>query len=536
MRRVFRTITVILFGLLLINTTLFAATDQIAATDQSAMADYLNVLGILKGTDEGYDLEEDLSRGQGAAMVVRLRGGEAEALEAHYSHPFTDVPQWADDYVGYMYYYGLTSGNSATLFGTNDIISIEAYVTFLLRTLMYDDKAGDFYWQESLQKAEEIGLLKGTQRPETSRFTRGEMVELTYGTLQTKMKSESSTLIEHLTKLESLSSTAKTANSFMDYEIYEIEAQPTNEYTLIQSIKKLAYEMIPTYTFDLSAMSQFDLEELNLRLSEGVSELPSYSSIIQGYRLSRKANTLTITMTYNVTKEQHELAIMKAKEISSEIITESMSDYEKEKAIHDYIVTNVAYDESQDLSPEVYTMYGALIKGSAVCHGYAESFRYLGYLAGLEAELVVGEAESRGSTIGHAWNIVILDGEAYHVDTTWDDPVGATQTSISYAYFNVTDEVLAKDHMWKREDYPECSATKYNYFTYEALQVHGVEGLKRYMNDGFDEGKYSMNVRVVGVEMSMGLLREVLIDCEPPYDISYKVNAATNEVTVTRDE
>ncbi len=203
-----------------------------------------------------------------------------------------------------------------------------------------------------------------------------------------------------------------------------------------------------------------------------------YSSIISGYEIHLIGHKLTIKIDYNLTISEHKQAIDKAKSVIRDIIQVGMTDYEKELAIHDYIVDHVDYDESTNPHPHVYTMYGALINGKAVCHGYAEAFRYMGYLAGLDVDLVVGEALYKGKPIGHAWNMITLDGKSYHVDTTWDDPVGSDDGIRSYAYFNVTDDVLSNDHTWIRKNYNQCNATTYNYFIYEEKVVYGLDGLK----------------------------------------------------------
>ena len=46
-------------------------------------------------------------------MLTRLLGAEKTALAGNWKHPFTDVPQWADKYVGWLYQNGLTKGVSA---------------------------------------------------------------------------------------------------------------------------------------------------------------------------------------------------------------------------------------------------------------------------------------------------------------------------------------------------------------------------------------------------------------------------------------
>jgi len=98
----------------------------------------------------------------------------------------------------------------------------------------------------------------------------------------------------------------------------------------------------------------------------------------------------------------------------------SKSDYDKVKAIHDYIVENVEYDYdtyygTNTKYPETYTGYGALVKHLAVCQGFASAFYRLCLEAGIDARTI------NSRDLGHMWNIVKLDGLYYLMDCTWDE-------------------------------------------------------------------------------------------------------------------
>jgi hypothetical protein len=97
---------------------------------------------------------------------------------------------------------------------------------------------------------------------------------------------------------------------------------------------------------------------------------------------------------------------------------------ERARVVHDWVADRVAYDvpsyragnfPPQDAETVFRTHLG-------VCAGYAHLFEALARAAGLEAVYLVGEARvgPEGTTEGHAWNAVKLDGAWYLVDTTWD--------------------------------------------------------------------------------------------------------------------
>lgn len=139
-------------------------------------------------------------------------------------------------------------------------------------------------------------------------------------------------------------------------------------------------------------------------------------------------------------------------------ITSSMSDYEKAKRLHDVLIGWVSYDHDAAQSGAsdvgVHTAYQAIVNHRAVCDGYAKAYQYLLYECGILSHIVTGCATSGGGAYeNHAWNIVWLNGKTYYVDVTWDDASVKNsdstyrETGISYGYFNINSEMLAKDHI-----------------------------------------------------------------------------------------
>ncbi|WP_446897289.1 transglutaminase domain-containing protein [Clostridium sp. LBM24168] len=182
---------------------------------------------------------------------------------------------------------------------------------------------------------------------------------------------------------------------------------------------------------------------------------------------------MTINFKYDGTKneliQKNNEVNREVKRIVSSVTNSGMKDYEKELALHDYVVNNAKYDERADVDinsmPEdSYTAYGILVKGTGVCQGYADAMYRLLNEAGIENTMVIGEANNGTGWIGHAWNIVKIQGKYYQLDTTWDDPVSYNGSNIlSHSYFNVTDSRLSRDHRWDKNQYPLCSSTDYNY-------------------------------------------------------------------------
>ena len=139
----------------------------------------------------------------------------------------------------------------------------------------------------------------------------------------------------------------------------------------------------------------------------------------------------------------------KARTIVASIAPDSMSQSEKELAIHDWIVNNTRYDQSLT----IYDPYNTLIKHTGVCEGYSLLAQKMFTIAGIKSIVVEGTADGQA----HAWNLVYVDNNWRHVDCTWDDPVSSYGDIIQYDYYNLTDEEMGVDHSWGTSIYPSAN-------------------------------------------------------------------------------
>ncbi len=115
----------------------------------------------------------------------------------------------------------------------------------------------------------------------------------------------------------------------------------------------------------------------------------------------------------------------KAKEIIDEA-GKLDTDYEKEKYVHDQLISKVEYVDFAKINQSAYS---ALVNGRTVCAGYARAFQYIMQKLGIPCYYCTGYAGEI-----HAWDITALDDGYYNVDVTWDDTGSGT-----YDYFNKSD-------------------------------------------------------------------------------------------------
>lgn len=147
------------------------------------------------------------------------------------------------------------------------------------------------------------------------------------------------------------------------------------------------------------------------------------------YEYGRNKATIFGEQSYLMTPEQAAFVEMNVQEIISKISKDSMTEVEKVRAVNDYIVANTAYTDQTNSSP--HSAYTVLAEHGGVCQGYALLAHSMLQKLGIETKYIVGYVGQEG----HAWNLVKLDGQWYHLDTTWNDPVPDRKGAIRYQYF-----------------------------------------------------------------------------------------------------
>lgn len=165
-----------------------------------------------------------------------------------------------------------------------------------------------------------------------------------------------------------------------------------------------------------------------------------------------------VSMSYSITPEELSTIYENVERIIGEM-PKGLTDYEKIKYVNDYVVDNTVYELESEESP--YTAYSILINGEGVCNGYTLATWLLLYALQIENLYVTGNV---GDEL-HAWNLVKLEGEWYHLDTTWNDPIymGFFKWlgEPTYDYFLISDEQMKKDHEWEYKLYPKTAQNSY---------------------------------------------------------------------------
>jgi hypothetical protein len=173
-------------------------------------------------------------------------------------------------------------------------------------------------------------------------------------------------------------------------------------------------------------------------------------------------------------------------------IRPGMSSFDKLVALHDELVQMARYDA--DAGGNIADI---LDKGCGSCEAYSSTLCVMLELAGIPARVVTGSADGP-----HAWNLVKIGHEWYHVDATWDDPImaGGTRHEISHAYFCLSDAEIARSHSWNRAAYPATASTSAYYYRQRGLYFETFEAYWRAAMAAYRKGEK----RFVGYLASYG--------------------------------
>ncbi|WAM36615.1 hypothetical protein OTK01_000390 [Caldicellulosiruptor acetigenus] len=242
---------------------------------------------------------------------------------------------------------------------------------------------------------------------------------------------------------------------------YKISKQELAEllYNLTAPVAKTEEELLEIYRQAFKEVRDFVVYKapgMSIDQVERIDGLFTcfYSPIFSFVNSGTLGATISREYKYlSLTPEEIEIMLKKAQEIINQIIKPNMTDEEKIKAVHDYLIAHTSYDTDTAVGKshnnKAYTAYGAIIDGLAVCEGYAGAFELLAQLAGVPAIYVFGLYEG----IPHGWNAVYINGELRHVDVTFDDTSVDGKTP-KYDYFLLTDKQMGeKERQWDKATY-----------------------------------------------------------------------------------
>ncbi len=160
---------------------------------------------------------------------------------------------------------------------------------------------------------------------------------------------------------------------------------------------------------------------------------------------------------------------------------QKLSEWEKERYIHDFICENVTYDKLK--KPYSHEIIGPLGQGVGVCEGIAKSVKILCDALGIPCMIAVcGNNPEKGIKYRHTWNIVKIGGTYYHLDATFDNSLSRSGKKymksgpeIRYDYFNLDDKNIFRDHEPLIAPAPKCTDSGHSYYKEKKLSFAKIE-------------------------------------------------------------
>ncbi|MFC5449030.1 S-layer homology domain-containing protein [Paenibacillus aestuarii] len=423
-------------------------------TTNSPYISYINDLqqmGVTDGVAPGqFGPSMTLTRAQFAKFVAVA----FQLSDNGSSIPFQDINgHWAAPYIRAAYQAGIVNGTSSTTFTPEQQVKREEAAAMIWRlaankglqkppAVQYQDSPDD--WAVSAVNGV---LSKGWYAADVTRadttwsyrprdyMTRQEMAALLDRSMKDLM-GNTTTAAKTATVSSSTPVTSETANL----------SAPVSSWQ--QSLESHLLNQETDFSITLDDPNEF--QQIKSFVAQVMKDNDYLHYVYDGMSYEYDGvSTVTFKVSYLETKAQSDYVAAQAQSIIASIIQPGMNDFQKEKAVHDYVISHLAYDTTLT----DHTAYGALTKGTTVCQGYALLTYRLLTDAGIENKIIEGQADGQA----HTWNLVHIDGNWYHLDATWDDPVPDVKGRLTYNYFNLTDDQLRHEHTWTAANYPAAS-------------------------------------------------------------------------------
>lgn len=170
---------------------------------------------------------------------------------------------------------------------------------------------------------------------------------------------------------------------------------------------------------------------------------------------------ITISLTYNTTAQQEQFVQQEVRRIVTNMTTRDMLDVEKVQAINEWLVLHTSYSKETNGNP--HAAHTIFTEHKGVCQGYAMAAYAMLRQAGLRAHYVTGVILKNNEP--HAWNLVQVDGEWYHLDVTWNDPRFQDDIRaddfISYEYFLQSEVAMRKTRTIHEKGEPRATSERF---------------------------------------------------------------------------
>ncbi|WP_341300154.1 transglutaminase domain-containing protein [Lysinibacillus sp. FSL H8-0500] len=221
---------------------------------------------------------------------------------------------------------------------------------------------------------------------------------------------------------------------------------------IFQEVMQFSTEFSIQYTGDLADIKD-ELTEITKNAIQNDYLYANISSFKWNYNGTNNHLVIDFTFTYHLSQAEEAFVAQTLATITAPM--HGFSDIQKLQAAHDFIVLSTEY--SKETEGSQYSPYTLLKENKGVCQAYALVLYRMLEMLGFEVRYVPGNA---GEQL-HAWVLVKLEQDWYHIDVTWDDPLPDRKGEVRYQYFLLSDRQLSRDHTWDYARFPAATSEKY---------------------------------------------------------------------------
>lgn len=239
-----------------------------------------------------------------------------------------------------------------------------------------------------------------------------------------------------------------------------------------------------------TTLSAFNLATLKSYIAtqnedENEETTEDYVTIAEKYEIKPTTNISDAYKSGDTSKltDREKETLDMAKDALKEMkIKDSMSDFEKEKAVYDWMTSSLQYDSGAltvipSTQEDCDNPYGVLKYHNAVCVGYATTFRM--FMQMMDIECMVEHNTEKY----HSWDLVKIDGDWYITDVYSDQGNG------NYAHFNMTDSMWGQEQNWDHDFFPAANSLKYNMAYQNKVTVDDVYDIPKALRKAMEDKK-----------------------------------------------
>jgi len=295
--------------------------------------------------------------------------------------------------------------------------------------------------------------------------------------------------------------------------------QPTLEYngagyhfSKLTETQKIVYNSILTgiRNFDKTiSIPKITPSELNTVFSHTKYDNPILFHVDTTYKYRTRKGKMTFIPTYLYDK--HTTEIYK-KQIDNYLQNfdeaKDYDDLDKALFVNDYFVNNYEYDYSYEKKSD--TILGLFLDGKAVCSGFSYFAKLVFDYLNIYSLIVEGKAKNPNNnqlTEAHAWNIIKIGNNYFHLDLTWN--ICISDENIRYDYFMLCDNEIKKDHIITGI-VPACNISNRDYYTLNNMSINGLSQFSQYTERNLRDNQNSMIVKIKNLSFYDGLATKIL--------------------------